>query len=514
MAIKIKKRVGKSLRRVSLFGKPFEIPRIVEDASGTFVVDKLFSAHYVKRNSMKVKYERTYNVAQTHLPNDISSNFTIVDPTGLVTQEGKQILSIRELSEKLADEYRKNATSNWMESMTSDKLYIAEPTINPRAFFKENRDEWERILLCWLTEGLDKDQRLIDGFKSAVLPFYGAPDYWQPYNPNQIWFTNSGTGKSFFNMIGGNVSNVDVSVAGLFGANVDDYKKQRKGMLDGSGMMLFDEVEQLTRAEYSRQIVLTLLGYMEQGRVERTLKVHVSCEGTKTIIFSSNPTSDDALRSFVELHKILQGDSDPTRLGRRIGLFLMGNDFKRVKIKQPIVSLRRPIKTILDISLLLNKSKYIKLLRKNMTWIDDVKENYKDYENTIRSMALGCPDEMTRKFINGLSMSHHKLRMASVLIALLDHFDDFALGKSISVIQENIKESRETIMERLCQANIKSVQNLVITDGEIARSEDSVKKLRERFPELSVRNIAKLTGYHHNTVARILREDDEGGGKS
>lgn len=512
MAIRIKKRVGKSLRRISLFGKPFEVPRIEEKVSGSFIIDSIFSVHKVEKNSVHLTYERLYDVAKAHLPNDSSHEFMVVDKIGLVPSIGMHTLCVRELPTGERDKILgMTPTNSWLgdgkigkNSMT--RLYVAEPTIDPKKFFKTYRKDWEDILNCWVTEGLAKDQRIIDAFKCSIFPFYGAPEAWQPYNPHQVWLTNSGTGKSHFNMIAGNVSNVDISVAGLFGGSTNSYKNIQRGILEGTGMSMLDEIEQLKRADYSKEIVILLLSYMEQGKVERSLKIPIRCTGTKTIIFSSNPSSDDLLVSFIDLHKILQGEADPTRLGRRIGVFLMGNDFKRIRIKQPVTTLRDPIRRLIQITILQNKERYDKLLRANLSWIDDIKENYQEHENTIMSLALSCPDETTQKFIKGLSMSLHKLRMASVLICLLDHFDDFALGKSISVVQQNIKKGRETVMERLYQANIKSIENLIISNSERAKTKECAQKISAKFPLLTNRCIADLIGAHHSSVDKWLKK--------
>ena len=512
MAVRIKKRVGKSLRRISLFGKPFKVPRVKEKVSGAFVVDKLFSAHLVKKNSSHVSYERTYRVARTHLPDDISNEFLVIDPIGLIPQAGMHTLSIRELGDKAREDFLKRVTSAWLnpergEKSTMTRLYMAEPTVDPRKFFSELQEEWKRVLECLVTEGLEKDVRLMDGFKASLLPFYGSPEMWQSHNPHQIWLTNTGTGKSMFNLIAGNASNIDLSTAGLFGANVDDYKKQRTGVLAGTGMIMFDEMEQLANVEYSKQVVLHLLGYLEQGVVDRRLKVPIRCKGTKTVIFSSNPTSDDMLESFVTIHTLLQGQGDPTRLGRRIGLFLMGNDFKRINPETAISTLRDPIRRLLQIACLQYKARYVKLIMRNKAWVDDPKKEYIDYQNTVRAMADGCPDDLTKKFIEGLSYTSNRLRMASVRIALLENLDEFVLGRGITSIQRKLVENRETVYERLCNANFKSIENLVVTDSEKGETAECARKIKAKFPSLSARSIAKIMDKHHGTVARWLKED-------
>lgn len=519
MAINIRQRVGKSRRKVLLFGKPFQMPVVKERPVGTFVVDGIFAVHRVGKNSAHMTFERLFNVARAHLPSDISNEYLIVDRVGLVGQVGINSLCVRELPQtQRKDVLSASLVQSWLgvnagEKESMVRLYAADPAVEPLEFFRDNRGCWGDVLKCWVTEGLCKDERIVDGFKASVLPFFGAPEFWMPYNPHQIWLQNTGTGKSFFNQIAGRVSNTDISIAGLFGSNLGEYKAQQVGALQGNGFFLFDEVEQLAKAEYSSQIVISLLGYLEQGRVDRTLKIPVRCEGTKTIVFSSNPVSDDLLYSFVVIHNLLQGEADPARLGRRIGIFLMGNDFMRVESRMPITALRDPVRRLIEISMLKLKSKYVKLLMRNLGWIDDHDKNYTDYENTVMAKASQCPDEKTRKFIQGLSYSGKKLRMAAVRIALLEHLDTFVSCAGISRVQGEIEKDREQILYRLIQGNLRSIDNLILTDKERLKTPECAKMIKAKFPLFSNRQIAVLLGVHHKSVDRWMagrgeNEDD------
>jgi len=124
-------------------------------------------------------------------------------------------------------------------------------------------------------------------------------------------------------------------------------------------------------------------------------------------------------------------------------------------------------------------------------------------------MADGCPDDLTRKFIEGLSYTSNRLRMASVRIALLDNLDEFVMGKGISGIQKKIVANRETVYERLCNSNFRSIENLVITDSERAQTPECALKIKAKFPSLSARSIAKIMDKHHGTVARWLKEEGD-----
>jgi len=490
------------------------MPLFRDEVSGTFVIDKVFAVHSESKVRGHLKYERLFNVARAHLPSDVSHEFVIVDRYGLIPRAGLVTLCIRELAHAQRRKVLSmNPVQSWLGVNAEEKesmlrLYNAEPTMNPKEFFRENRGKWQDILRLWLTEGLDKDERIVDVLKASVLPLYGSPERWQPFNSHTVLITNSGTGKSFLNQIAGSVSSADISIAGMFGGNIENYSQQQIGLLNGSGWFMLDECEQLAKADYSKEIVLSLLSYMEQGKVERTLKVPVRCEGTKTIIFSSNPTSDDMLEAFLAFHSLMQGDADPTRFGRRIGIFLFGNDYKRIDANSPISALRDPVRRLIEIVVLKEKTRYSALLSRNLAWIS---KPCKAYENTIAAASKRCPDEKIARFLMGLSYASRRLRMAAVRIALLENLDAFVLKAGISRVQKVVEKERDSVFSRLVSANLQSLENLTVTDSGCRKMPDFVKMMKAKFPSLSLRRIADFTGYDYTSVSKILSGEDEKG---
>lgn len=510
--LRIKPRLGKAAKKLKVRGKGFEVPDFKELSTSTYEVDKMVAVYEEKRDSLHITHDRLFNVVRAHLPMDFATTYIVLDKYGLIPDVGTRVLAVRELAPRHRKSVMEKATSlGWVrpkEESSLVRLHEAEFSIDIPKFFKRYGDRWKDIVSLWVTEGIDKDERLVDSFKATQVPFLrGVPSVWQPYNAHAIWLTNTGVGKSVFDSIAGNVTGIDISIAGLFGGSLDNYSKQQVGALSGSGFFLIDEIEQLTKYEYSKSILLSLLGYLEQGSVSRRLKVPIKCEGTKSVVFASNPASSDPLESIHRFFAILQSDADPMRLGRRMSSVLIGSDFKTTLDVEGVVS---SIRSIMPRFLHMTCLKYWNnktesLLKHGLRYADLAEKEDTSIANTILAKAATCPSPQVKQFMKGMSLALRRVRMSAFRIAVLDSMD-ILVNRGYRVCLNRVLEEVEPIYSRLVDANLRSLDELTISLSDLEPTRECARKIHEQFPKLSSREIAVMIKMSHVTVSKWLKE--------
>jgi hypothetical protein len=504
--------VAKVKRR---FTGKFMMPDMEVKPSSVYLIDNMQTIWKEKRNSAHVSHDALFNICKAHLPMDTSSVYYIVDMHGIVPDIGSHRLAIREFPyserEKLVAQMQ---NMGWLPPGTdqrSVKLHKAEFMVSPIEFFRKNGDRWKEIVDMWVNENCVKDERLVDAFKCSQVPLLrGDSEYWQRLNSHAFLMTNTGTGKSTFSDIAGVTPIVDLSIPGIFGGNIGDYTKQQIGALQGSGFMLIDEIEMLQRQEYSSQIMLALLSYLESGKVQRRLKVPINCQGTKTIWFASNPSDeDDILYSFVRFLRILQGDADPKRLGRRIAFTLVGKSFRTVNVVNPVSSLRRLMPPIIHYSMLKYwDSKIVKIMKSNMRWVNDERKRYSDICHTLESKARACPNETVKEYISGMALGQHRIRFSAIRLLILENLEKICSGSGYRNAVQSIEENRENVYMRLVSHNMRSVDDLVMAIDSIQPTKECAQMILAKYPKASVRDIGLTIGVSHETVWRWFKNRD------
>jgi len=262
----------------------------------------------------------------------------------------------------------------------------------------------------------------------------------------------------------------------------------------------------LTKYEYSKSILLSLLGYLEQGAVSRRLKIPIKCEGTKAVVFASNPTSSDMLESIHRFFAILQSDADPMRLGRRMGSVLIGSDFKTTLNVEGSVSSIRGIMPRLLHNLFLRywDSKMERILKKGLRYADLAEKEDTSIANTILAKAATCPSPTIKLFMKGMALGMRRTRMSAFRIAVLENLD-ILVNKGYKACYNSVINEVKPIYSRLVDANLKSLDNLTIALENLAPSKECVTQIHDRFPSLSSRIIADMVGTSHVTVSKWLK---------
>jgi hypothetical protein len=436
-----------------------------------------------------------YKVVFSHLSGNTNMRYTLVDKYRLVDRPGEQTLAIREMPVGQIEKLK-----GFKEWYTPDmRVYFCDFSVDVNKFFRKVNEisSWKELLNLWVTENCKKDERLVTAFKSVVIPLTGKPEAVQPLNNHQFWLTNTGTGKTTFSLLLGGNPNLDYTEAGLFGGNIDEYRKQQVGLLNGSGVEVIDEANTL-----DSPIMIKLLNYMEQGVVQRNLKIPIVCRGTKTIIMTSNPRSNDLLESFLSFMKIVCTAEHPKRLGRRIGLFLIGNDYKMVDDRNAITAFRGLVSRIIKYSVVKNEQNKInRILAYFKKWVfshDD------DTAELLKAIASKIPNESVREFVEGTTYSLRKLKASSIRLLMLEYLDKIVLQRGYRDVCKLIDEEKEDVYKMLVSINIDSLKKISYAFEHVKPTPDGMKILMKKFPTLSLRELAKILGVHHTTVYNWL----------
>jgi len=397
--------------------------------------------------------------------------------------------------------------------METPKVYYeAVPSIDLNDFFR--RHDWEKFLHLYVTEGLDKDLRLVDWFKSIIVPL--IPENWrnagelsnlQFFNNNSFLLLNSQTGKSELSRLCGESARAisEYSQAGLYGSTMKGV--EIKGALDSFGQVFFDECTFLKTYDTDSYLLTQLLTYLSHGTAVRSLKEGVTCRGTRTAVFSSNPPDgEDLLLSLHDFVKVLAGGAYPQKIGSRIGSLMLSTSYKTVSPEHAVSSYRNFTSRLLgQVWRKYYFSRIYPVLKMNFKWANS---ELQDVENTYKKVADRCPDKLVSDFIEGMAMSAHKLKFSAVRYLVLQHLDKIVFGFNQKLFQKQyIVAQRQEIFERLVNINLESFEHLAVDLGGREDDVETVKRLRKKFPSVSVRDLARIIGLSKSTIARCLKAE-------
>ncbi len=432
-----------------------------------------------------------HNVVEAHAPGNPEMKYTIVDEDHLISREGNQEVSIRPLTQQELDHLKSRPTTgSWYNPNL--QVYKIQYPIDIEAYF--GQCSWSKKLELWVTEGLNKDPRLVDCFKSIVIPLTGEATYIQPLNAHAIWMLNSGTGKSFFAYLLGGKPLTRAGAAGALGSYSQSQNGPilHRGWLNGRGFpVLVDEVNTL-----DKPLIIELLAYLETGKATRALKVSIEIEGTKTVVLISNPPEDDLVCSLSDFMKVVCTLDHPERVGKRFGYVLLGTDHKRVN-GTPDSSVRDEVRQLIETVLHQCRREIQKMFENNMDWI---RKQEADIEKEILGYAKSIPNKSVSDFVKGQSYGCiKKLKMAAIRYIILEQLDRVPSG-TVDFSERN------TVFQRLLDINRDSWKKLATLPTLTTNSDKKqyVRELKAKHPQMSLREIARLADVSHATVRNWL----------
>jgi hypothetical protein len=451
-----------------------------------------------------------YLRAEAYLPGNHDVRLAIVDQNDIrfINGCGEQRLCLVKMP---ASTLRKLPNSDvWMiGDKYKSTVYRVEPSVALGKFFAQN--DWSKLVRLWLTENLDKDSRLMEAFKTTVIPL--IPQNWKVdselsklmfYQNHQFWITNSKSGKSEYPRLVGEIPSNEWTSSGLWGGTVGEERVY--GVLEGYGLHFFDEVMYIRNVN-SETLLPQLLSYLQQGTASRSLKSRIDCRGTKAVIFASNPTdSSDMLSSVVDFIKVVAGIEFPEKVGSRIGMLLVGNDFRTVAPGGNISDYRDVVhRVVMQIVQKYYFSRIYPILKMNMEWADSVDE----IKNTYEAFSVACPHETVKQFIHGMGLAIPKLKMGVIRSLMLEHLDKLVLSSDLKLFQRTvIEKEREQRLRMLVDINLKSFAAVSAALEKIEPTQECALRLRAKFPNMGSRPIALLMGdVSKSTVAGWLKED-------
>jgi len=440
-----------------------------------------------------VTQELQYKLIEAHASGDIQTGYIIVDKNQLMDGIGTQEVSIREMSSQELMEIRRiPETASWFSP--DKRVFATQYPTDVGIYFRECGD-WTSRLNLWITEGLNKDSRLVNCIKSLIVPLTGEPTLMQPLNAHPFLITNTGAGKSSFPFLWGSKPITDAGKAGLLGSYFDGKGKPslQNGLLHGSGFpILIDEVNTLDKA-----IIPALLAYIENGAVQRGLKIPIMVEGTKTIIFAANPVRNDLLSSMVSFIAKVCTLDHPERVGRRIGYLMIGNDYNKIH-GQGNVSQREEVRRVIDTACRQHQQNIQQMIWDNMQWI---KQPEPDMKKEIVTYAETVPNPLVRDFIIGQSIgSLQKLKTSAIRYNILEQLDRLQSG-TMDFTQ------KEEVFHMLFNTNQDSYKKLTyfFEKNKCSNNKEFAMLLHEKFPSLSTRELGSIVGVSHTQIANWIK---------
>jgi hypothetical protein len=443
--------------------------------------------HQIERKGIMTS-ECIGQVIRTHLPGNWELQQTIWDKDGLIDVSNTEITAVlRKVPSKLGNPKERLALKPFKGA--GEMLYYPVPPYDPRKLFREA--DWPQVLDFWASGGTTKDERLVTAFKSCIIPFpKGNPMRYQPLNNHQIWVTNSGTGKSTFNLLYGNSPVQELTTAGLFGSNDRDYKMQIPGLLHGQGMFMIDEVSNLTVTNREDAPLLNLLlSYLEQGEVTRAFKKPILCQGTKTIILNSNPRDKASpLRAMHQFMRVIGGIDDKTRIGRRFGIMLFGNDYTTVDLSRdlPLPTLQFIQRTVKSALAKSQKTLY-KLYRDNYPTITEPDKHIKKELSEIAKGIETFPE--VGELLEGLALATAKMKTAGFKLFLAEHLDDIYHSRH-KQLTKRWARVRGEYFEQIYELNLQSFR--------------TVEHARITERDRDIFTMLLNEGYSQTDIARIM----------
>ncbi|MDO8056633.1 MAG: hypothetical protein Q6361_07205 [Candidatus Hermodarchaeota archaeon] len=444
------------------------------------------------QTSRGVKPHYVHTLVEGHLPGNAQMKYTIIDENHLIKNTGIQEVSIRPLTHKELEELKRlPTTSQWHHP--SIQVYKTQYPIDVEKYF--HTADWPRALENWVTERLDKDQRLVNCFKSLVIPLVGDPTRIQPLNAHAIWLTNTGTGKSYYPYLYGSKPIVKPTEAGAIGS----YDQTRngstitRGFLHGEGFpILLDEIN-----TNDKPLIQNLLTYLETGILQRGLKHPIDLRGTKTVILTGNPsTSDDMTPSLVDFITVVCTIDEPARVGRRYGYLLLGTDYKRV-MGDGDASRRDEVRRVIETTVQQYRKRIQQMIESQIQWIMTPEPQI---EQEIRDYADATPIQIAAEFVRGQSYGCiKKLKMAAIRYIIFEQLD--------RILDDTVDfADRDRVFQRLLDINRDSWRKLALIKPPNMSDKQWAIELKTKHPSLPNRTIAKIVGVSHTSIGNWLKE--------
>jgi hypothetical protein len=147
----------------------------------------------------------------------------------------------------------------------------------------------------------------------------------------------------------------------------------------------------------------------------------------------------------------------------------------------------------------------MKIFKTNMQWVYDTKE----LSNTYLAYSI-CPDARVMEFIQGMASATFKIKMGVIRSLIAENLDSIARGFNLKVFQHHvIKTQREERLSYLVGINLKSFDKLTMQAAELGSGLESIKTLRRKFQNISLRDIESITGIPKSTIEDWLSVKSE-----
>jgi len=395
----------------------------------------------------------------------------------------KRNLEVPEIIENIAERQQKNPF-----------LFTETPGVPLKELKKLKPEDWQEILADYLNEGYEKDPIIELTYKSDLPqpnPEKIKPKYYQPYNSNEMIYTNSKTGKT------STAKKTGVLVETATPSNLLGFstaQETNEGSLNNQTKTLtLDEVQE----EQKEEAYSGLSTYLETGECEvRKGKAKTNVRGYASVRFQGNPKLiNDELYAEVngqltlEAETLFQRFTDCLQIisknnqafGGRIGFFVFRTDLKTAKRKKSI-SLKTLEKNAAIVETVFNeiKDSYTDLYF-NETVLDWLNKGFSSgYSTALQHIEKKATLLPIKEFVEGhRTLAFKHLRGKALKLAVVDKALDFLNGNP-SI--EELLELAEEYVKELEETNLSSFSALVDVASKNEAMQEYLKKEFEGLP--------------------------------
>jgi len=208
--------------------------------------------------------------------------------------------------------------------------------------------------------------------------------------------------------------------------------------------------------------------------------------------------------SFIDFLNALAGSDYPDKIGSRVGSIVFGK-LPEVKPKGNISEYRGVGYRIIDQCIRkYYYSRIYPIMKTNMEWAYETG----DIANTYERFSQCTANDLVADFIRGMSHAVAKTRLGAIRLLIFENLQSIAVGYNKKRFQkEVIEKEREEVLQRLVSANLQSLALLSHANDSLKPDKNSACFLRQKFPKMTVRDIASVLACGKSSVSRWFQEE-------
>jgi len=432
----------------------------VQDATAEVTIKKLFYEAVKNQSKDYVKTSKQYRVYSAEFGAGNQTIYLKTEPNKTLQTRNQKLL-LKPYAEQEAALHLGRGEYAFPKELnkameTSHLIYEVLPAVKKQDLQKLDNNELNKIIDDHLTEGFDKDPRLVNLFKQDFFvadPKTIEPSDYALFSPHKILITNTKAGKSKTAEKVGERRDA-AKISRLIG--YADSQRIHKGSLDGIvEPYAFDEVQQ----EKDEDLWGKLFNFMETGTaISDKGCATVECYGYSALSFLGNKGRGD--KPELQLLALLNPITWNTEaLGSRIACFEFAQDYATVQPTTKIDPLTRTKLALVYQSLReACSTPYSEIILdkeiNNWLWTPLKNEKYKDNVETYANAAENEGAHPVAQLVKSSLDAYKHIKGAALHRALFEQLPELLKNalRSEEQLIRNAEDELKFILEQNSQA--------------------------------------------------------------